>query len=117
MKNLLLILLAISLTACATTETPQSVAAKTLLTTRQGIIAAATSADALCTRNVLKQADCDKIAVIYRRTQPAYSLASDALLLYLAAPGDAAAKVNFSDSMGKFGQILTDINTVTGGAK
>jgi hypothetical protein len=64
-------------------ETPQSIVAKSLLVSRQGIIAAAETADTLCAQGIMKQEDCNQARNIYEKAQAAYTAASDAFLLSL----------------------------------
>jgi len=99
----------LSLPGCATVETPQSLAAKSLLTTRQGVIAAATTVDGLCSQGVLKQADCDKAALIYIQAQAAYATTSDAFLVYLQL-ADSASLQKFQDAQLTFQALLLDID-------
>jgi len=82
----LLLAFTLCFTGCASTgakESPQSVAAKALLASRQGIVAAATTADALCTQGVMKQAECDKAAGIYQQAQLAWTTAADGFLVFI----------------------------------
>jgi hypothetical protein len=83
MKKLILVILCCSLAAgcAAVQETPQSIAAKTLLTSRQAVIAGATTVDALCKQNIVKPADCVTAATLYKQSQAAYNVASDAFVL------------------------------------
>lgn len=81
MRKLILILLSCSMAACATTETPQSLAAKTLLSSRQAVIAGATTTDALCKQKILSLGDCKKAEVLYKQAQTSYALASNAFVL------------------------------------
>jgi len=99
----------ICLAGCATTETPQSMAAKSLLTARQGVIAAATTADELCIQGVMKQKDCDRAKEIYTQAQAAYLTASDAYLLYLLA-ADQASLDRFRDAEGRLQALFLDID-------
>lgn len=99
------------LTSCATTESPKSLAAKALLTTRQGIIASATVVDQLCSAGTLNQEECNKAAKLYKDAQPAYLSASDAFLLYLTTTEDATAQQRFQTSLTKLNSVLQDINT------
>lgn len=85
MKRLLLLAVAaLSLTGCPSnkaTETPQSIAAKTLLSSRQAVIAGATTVDTLCKQHVVKPEDCATAALYYDQAQTAYGVASDAFVL------------------------------------
>jgi len=105
-------LLIIGLSACATTETPQSIAVKTLLSTRQGIIAAATTADELCTQGVLRQADCDKALALYKQGQAAYLVASDAFQVYL----DTGRSGGYDLALARLRTLLLDLQALTGAA-
>jgi flagellar basal body-associated protein FliL len=109
---ILAILVTAFITGCATTETPQSTAAKSLLGTRQGIIAVATTADELCTQGVMKQADCDTAAKVYTQAQVAYNLASDAFLVYL----DTGQPGGFEAVMSRLRTLLLDMQKLTGAA-
>lgn len=82
MKLLILLIMACSLTACPR-ETPQSVAAKTLLTTRQAVIGAATATDALCKTGQLKQPECQAAKRAYEQFQVCYEPLSTAFLMYV----------------------------------
>jgi hypothetical protein len=106
---ILVILLTVFISGCATTETPQSIAAKSLLSTRQGIIAAATTADDLCTQGVMKQPDCDTGAKVYTEAQVIYNLASDAFLVYL----DTGKPDDFEAAMSRFKTLLLDLQKLT----
>ncbi|MFH1027692.1 MAG: hypothetical protein V1791_06795 [Pseudomonadota bacterium] len=94
---------------CATVETPQSLAAKSLLTTRQGVIAAATTVDGLCSQGVMKKADCNQAALIYKQAQAAYATTSDAFLLYLQL-SDSASLQKFQDAQLTFQRLFLDID-------
>ncbi|MEA5113035.1 MAG: hypothetical protein VB050_03325 [Geobacteraceae bacterium] len=107
------------LTGCATTETPQSLAAKSLLSTRQGVIAAATTVDGLCAQGVVKQKDCDRASGIYSQAQAAYLTASDAFLLYLQISNDISLQ-KFQAAQSQLQALFLDIDglakTFQGGA-
>lgn len=100
---------------CATdqtaNQTPQAIAAKSLLSARQGVIAAATTADALCSQGIMSQADCDKAKGIYTQAQQAYTTASDAFLVYLVA-NDEISKKQFEDTQPRLMALYTDINSL-----
>jgi hypothetical protein len=83
MKRLVPLLLAISLTACATTETPQSITAKSLLSSRQAVIASAATVDTLCKQKVMSMADCMAAKKAYEQFQACYGAASDTFILYV----------------------------------
>lgn len=84
MRKLILVALAFSLTACGpVAESPQSIAAKTLLTTRQAVIGAATATDALCKTGQLKQPECQTAKKAYEQFQVCYEPLSTAFLLYV----------------------------------
>ena len=90
LKNSLLpLLLLLTLSACAHTETPQSLAAKTLLTSRQAVIAGATTVDALCKQGVVKPIDCATASTLYKQSQSAYNVASDAFVLAIQTGASA----------------------------
>lgn len=120
----LLAFLALLLTAClfagcATTETPQSVAAKSLLTARQGVIAAATTIDALCVQGVIGAADCSMAAEKYRQAQAAYDTSSDAFLLYIQM-SDSASLKRFEEAQSTLLALFLDIDKMVstfGGTK
>jgi len=57
------------------------VSAKTLLTSRQAVIAGATTVDALCKQGVVKPVDCTKASTLYLQAQAGYNVASDAFVL------------------------------------
>lgn len=94
---------------CATVETPQSLAAKSLLTTRQGIIAAATTVDGFCTQGLLKQPDCDNASRIYNQAQTAYTTAADAFLLYLQLSNDDSL-LKFQEAQFRLQTLFLDID-------
>lgn len=104
-----LLLAMVLFAGCATTETPQSLAAKSLLTTRQGIIAAATTVDGLCSQGVMKQQDCDRAAAMYTQAQAAYVTASDTFLLYLQL-SDSASLRKFQDAQLTLQALFLDID-------
>ena len=81
MRKLILILLSCSMVACATTETPQSMAAKTLLLTRQTVIAAARTTDELCKLGTVKQPECIQAKTAYEHFQVCYEPTSTAFLM------------------------------------
>ena len=83
MRKLILILLSCSMAACATTENAQSIAAKSMLTSRQAVIGAATATDALCKQKTLSEANCAMAKVAYDQFQICYGAATDTFLLYL----------------------------------
>lgn len=106
---LTLLLTACLFAGCATTETPQSVAAKSLLSARQGVIAAATTVDALCDQGVIGAADCNMAAEKYRQAQAAYNTASDAFLLYIQI-SDSASQQKFQEAQGTLIALLLDLD-------
>ncbi|HEX9080237.1 MAG TPA: hypothetical protein VF795_11650 [Desulfuromonadaceae bacterium] len=110
---------------CATTgtgakETPQSVTAKSLLSARQGVIAAARVADSLCAQGVMKQTDCDQARETYEEAQTAYTAAADAYLLYLTS-ADAANQQRADAAVNRLVALCTSLNslvtTFQGGGK
>ncbi|MRR33171.1 hypothetical protein EG829_00525 [bacterium] len=116
---LALLLTACLYAGCATTETPQSIAAKSLLSSRQGVIAAATTVDALCSQGIIGKADCDKAAKTYTQAQAAYNTASDAFLLYIQL-SDSASLKRFEEAQTKLLALFLDIDTLSktfGGTK
>jgi len=115
-------LLALLLAGCAglgKNETPQSMGAKNLLSVRQGIIAAAETANALCAQGIMKQDACDKALKIYVDAQYTYVAASDAFLLYLTAKDDASRQ-KYEAINARLMAVFTDLDTlikIYGGAK
>jgi hypothetical protein len=110
----LLIMLCLGVFGCATTgkqETPQSIAAKSLLTTRQAIIATATTADSLCAQGYLQQDDCTRASYLYIQAQAAYAVASDAFLVYLTA-GDAASRQAYDKAFPPLASLFTDLDSL-----
>jgi len=105
---------------CATTESAQSIAAKSLLSTRAAIITSAQAADDLCTQGIMKQADCDKALELYKQGQAAYNAASDGFLLYLET-GALTDEAQFEALRSRLSNINSDLTAVlqsfTGGAK
>jgi len=105
---------------CATTETPQSIAAKSLLTSRQAIITSAEAANDLCSQGVMKQSDCDKARDLYKQGQAAYNAASDGFLLYLQS-GNMADEAAFEALRARLSNINSDLVVLLqafgGGAK
>lgn len=83
MRKMILVLLVFSLSACATTENAQSIAAKSMLTSRQAVIGAATATDALCKQKTLSAANCMMAKAAYEQFQVCYGAASDTFLLYV----------------------------------
>lgn len=112
---------AILLIGCASTsvkESPQSVGAKALLTSRQGIIAAATTVDTLCTQRVLQQSQCDQARVLYGQSQLAWTAAADAFLLFVQT-GDGT---QYQAALPRLFSLTKDIDAIVapyrnGGAK
>ncbi len=92
-------------------ETPESLAAKGLLTARQGIIAAAQTADTLCTQGIMKRDACDQARKIYADAQPAYTAASDAFMVYLAAK-DTGSRQRYEELQPKLTALFTDIDAL-----
>lgn len=99
----------LALPGCATVETPQSLAAKSLLSTRQGVIAAATTIDSLCSQGVMRQADCNQAALIYAQAQASYAATSDAFLLFLQL-SDTASLQKFQQAQLTFQALFRDID-------
>lgn len=90
-------------------ETPQSVAAKSLLSARQGIIAAATTADALCSQGFMKQNACNQVRELYNDAQPAYAAAADAYLLWLTI-NDADSQRRFEATQPQLMDLFTSLD-------
>ncbi len=110
----------VSISGCATTESAQSVAAKSLLSTRATIITSAQAADDLCTKGIMKQTDCDKARELYTQGQAAYNAASDGFLLYLNT-GNLSDEAVFETLRVRLGVINSDLAALLqafgGGAK
>lgn len=106
-----LFLSASGLSGCATIETPQSLAAKSLLTTRQGVIVAAGAIDDLCSQGVLRQTDCDNAAVMYTQAQAAYATAVSAFLFYLQV-SDSTSLQQFQDAQLALQTLFFDLDTL-----
>lgn len=119
-----LLVLGMALTGCAgiqgTRQSPQAIAAKSLLSTRQGIIAAAMTADTLCTQGAMKQADCDRAEEMYGLAQQAYGTAADAFLVYLVA-NDELSRQMFQDTQPRLMALHADLDglvrAIEGGAR
>lgn len=117
-----LLVLGMILTGCAGIQgqSPQAIAAKALLSTRQGVIAAATTADTLCTQGVMTQADCDRAEETYTLAQQAYGTAADAFLVYLVAD-DELSKQLFENTQPRLQALHADlaglVKSVEGGAR
>ena len=117
----IMIIAMLAIGGCATMqkETPESLTAKSLLSARQGIIAAAQTADSLCSQGIMKQDACDEARKLYRDAQPAYTAAADAFLVYLTAK-DPAAKQSLEALQPRLLAIYTDMDGLIkkyGGAK
>ncbi len=98
-KRLLLTSLLLSILAlagCATQETPMSVTAKGLLTSRLAVIGMAETGDTLCSKGVLKQQDCDNIKEWYGQAQVAYKTGSDAMLAWVVTGQDGGNQAESS---------------------
>lgn len=97
--RILILLPLLILSACATTETPQSIAAKTLLTSRQAVIGAAKTTDALCKSKTLSPADCAAAKKAYEQYQVCYNSVSDTFILYV------------HDGKGDYNMLVNEIMT------
>ena len=120
MRKLLILVLLCSLTACATTENVYSIAAKTLLNSRQAVIAGATVTDTLCKQKVLKVDDCTKAAVMYEQAKASYALASDAFVLAVQSGNSAdwsAYLIKEADYKTVAGSAIACYQAFTGGEK
>lgn len=110
-----LLLLAVLLAGCATDQaakqSPQAIAAKSLLSARQGVIAAATTADDLCRQGVMGQKQCDTARLIYDQAQTAYATASDALLVYVVA-NDETSRQKFEATQPRLMALFTDLDSL-----
>jgi hypothetical protein len=86
MKKLILpLLLALTLSACATSgTTPAVTAGKSLLAMQETIVTVAKTGGALCNQAVLTKENCADLEQLYLRSQPAYDLAADSLIMALA---------------------------------
>ena len=89
---------------CATLQkdTPQVSAGKSLLAVKSSLVAAATTADALCKSEQLSPDTCSKARAAYNLAKPAYDAAVDSYLL-MSQGGDPAA----------FGAALTRVQSIT----
>jgi len=92
MRKLILLFLTFSLAACASVETPQSITAKSLLSSRQTVIAAAVTADTLCKQKAIKASDCEVIKTQYERFQVGYNIASGSFVVYVQTGNETAWK-------------------------
>lgn len=114
MKKLLVVLMAaLCLTACATTESPMSITAKGLLSGRLAVIGMAETSDALCQKGVLKQPDCDTAKDTYQKAQVAYKTGSDALLAWVATgvDGGNTAQSSLATVNSLVGNMQSVVNT------
>lgn len=116
MKYLIPLLLAFSLSGCAG-ETAMSTTAKGLLSSRLTVIGLAETTDALCSKGVIKQPDCDTAKEAYGKAQVAYKTGSDALLTWVATGSDAngTAASSLTTVNGLLGNMQSVVNTYTGG--
>lgn len=102
--------------SCATTDTPQSIATKSLLAMKDTIVATAVVGDRLCKAGRIAPDTCQDLAGYYILAGPAYDLAADSLA--------AAVKYDNADSWEKYNQAvqylgvlyldITSIGTKTG---
>lgn len=111
------LLVILILAGCATTESAQSLTAKSLLTSRQAVISSAQAADDLCTQDIMKQADCDKARELYKQGQAAYNAAADGFLLYLqtGSVSDEAQLAALSARLSNINMDLTALLQAFGG--
>lgn len=114
--TLTLLLLAFNLGGCAG-ETVMSTTAKGLLSSRLTVIGLAETTDALCSKGLIKQPDCDTAKDAYTKAQTAYKTASDALLAWVATGTDAngTAATSLSTVNTLLGNMQGVVNTYTGG--
>jgi hypothetical protein len=76
--------LLISVAGCGPiAETPQSIAAKSMLTTREAVIGMAVTADNMCRQKIIAEAECLQAKKAYEQFQVCYGVASDTFLLYV----------------------------------
>jgi hypothetical protein len=92
-------------------ETPESLAAKSLLLARQGIIASAETVDTLCTQGIMKQDACDQARKIYVDAQPVYTATSDAFLLYMTSKDDASRQ-RYEAMQPRLMSLFTDLDAL-----
>lgn len=100
--------------ACATSgkrDTPQAVTAKSLLSARQLIITAATTADGLCSAGMLSQKDCNQAREIYGQATSAYYTAADAYLFALDA-GDSKSWADFEKTQPRLMSLATSLDAL-----
>lgn len=103
-----------TLYGCATPgkpQTPQSIAAKSFLSSRQAIIAAGMTADTLCSQGVMKQAECDRAGMIYRQAQAAYATASDAFIIAIQT-GNAQSWRDYEQTVPRLMALTMDLDSL-----
>lgn len=117
-RFLLAVVMAIALmmlvSGCATgvtakRETPQSIAAKTLLSSHQAVKGTAVTVDELCSQGIMKQASCTRARELYAQAQAAWFTSTDAYLLYLIS-ADAAAKDRYEKSLSGLQALIFDLD-------
>lgn len=115
MALLLLVGILFLFTACATvkSDSPQITAGKSLLATKQVIVTAATTVDALCAAGTLRPASCSQAKAAYELSKPAYDSAVDAYLV-MSTGGDPA---QFATSLARLQEITNNLVMLGGGAK
>lgn len=107
------------LAGCATlrNDTPEALAAKSLLTAKEGIVAAARTGDALCDERRLAPEKCGQLADYYRRAMPAYDLAADSLAAAIRI-GDAQGWARYQAARHSLFALYDDMLRLTkGGAQ
>lgn len=116
MKKLLLILLACSLTACATTQTdtPLVMAGKSLLAVKSTIVTTATAIDGLCKTQKISADKCQQAKVAYEMSKPAYDTAIDA---YLLMGQGHTTPAEFEQVLGQLRAIGDNLTAIAGGVK
>ena len=96
MKKLILLFLALSLTACAG-QTSQQTTGKTLLAMHDLVKVSAVAANDLCAQKVAPLELCGKIKIGYTAFQKSWPIVNDASVVYLKAPAsDTGATVAFN---------------------
>lgn len=92
----------------ANRETPESISAKTLLSSREAIKGTAVSIDDLCSQGVMKQAACTRARALYEQAQISWFTSSDSFLLYLIS-ADAADQDKYEKSLAGTQSLIGDL--------
>lgn len=116
MKNLLLLILLFSLSACATVPSnsdPTIVTGKSLLTVKESIVNARIAISDPCIKKVIPASECKAADDYYNQSKLVYDTAVDTLITGVGDP--VAAQASLTSLLGNMTAILIKYNV--GGAK